>query len=170
MFDKLIDIIIQIWDNLKPVVFVLEYEEAVLFRFGKFHKAITPGWYFKIPFIDDYHPENVKDDTMSISPITITTLDNKTISIGCEFDFFISDVYLSLVETNDWRTNLFDICMGIMSDHLEDCNWEDIKKKVIKNQIEKRIAKRALEMGITVSNFNFTHKTITKSITLYKEL
>lgn len=170
MFDKLIDLLIQMWEHFKPLVFILQYEEGVLFRGGKFVRVLKPGVHFKIPFVDDYHQENVKGDTMNISPVSITTLDGKTISVGCEFDFIITDIKQALVETNDWRSNLHDICMGILSDHLEDCNWEDIKKKTIKNQISKRIEKRALEMGVTVGNFNFTDKSITKALTLYKGL
>jgi hypothetical protein len=120
--------------------------------------------------VDDYHSENVVGDTLNIKPVTITTLDSKTVSIGCEFDFYINNIYLAVVQTNDWRSNLHDICMGILSDHLEDCNWEDIKKKVVKNQIFKRIEKRALEMGVTISNFNFTDKSVTRALTLYKGL
>lgn len=170
MFDKLIDLLVQIWDHLKPIMFILQYEEGVLYRGGKFKKVIKPGWHFKIPFVDDIHTENVKGDTMNIIPLTITTLDAKTVSIGCEFDFYISDIFQALVMTNDWRSNLQDICKGILSDHLEDCNWDDIRKKIIKNQIFKRIEKRAAEMGVICSNFNFTDKSVTRALTLYKGL
>lgn len=170
LFGSIIAWIQSIWDHFKPLVFVLQYERGILFRFGKFIKVLDPGPHFKIPFIDDYHLENVKTDTLNIAPVSITTLDGKTISIGCEFDFTIDDIVLALVETNDWRSNLHDICLGIMSDHLEDCNWEDIKKKIVKNQISKRIEKRAAEMGVTLSNFNFTDKATTKALTLYKGL
>ncbi len=168
MFDKLIDLLISCWDHFKPILFILEYEEGVMYRGGKLLKSLEPGWHFKIPFIDDWHVENVKADTMNITPVTITTLDNKTITIGCEFDFYIEDIVLAVVQTNDWRSNLHDMCMGILSDHLEDCNWEDIKKKVVKNQIFKKIEKRALEMGVVASNFNFTEKTITRALALSK--
>lgn len=170
MLDRLIDLLVQLWDHFKPILFILEYEEGVLFRAGKFKKVLKPGWHPRIPFVDDYHLENVKGDTMNVVPVTITTLDNKTISIGCEFDFYIQDIKQAMVETNDWRSNLNDICKGILSDHLEDKNWEDIRKKVVKNQIFKRIEERALEMGVVIRNFNFTEKSITKALTLYKGL
>lgn len=170
MFDRLIDLIVQLWDHFKPIFFVLEYEEGVLYRAGKLIGPLKPGWHMRIPFVDDFHLENVKDDTMNITPVTITTLDNKTITIGCEFDFHIEDIVQAVVMTNDWRSNLHDICKGILSDHLEDCNWDDIKKKTVKNQIFKRIEKRALEMGVVADNFNFTDKTITRALALSKGL
>lgn len=170
MFDRFIDMIISVWDHFKPIIFILEYEEGVMFRAGSYLKPMKPGWHFRIPFVDDIHVENVKADTMNINAVTITTLDNKTITIGCEFDFFIADIHLAVVQTNDWRGNLHDICLGILSDHLEECNWDDIRKKVIKNQIFKKIQVRASEMGVVTNNFNFTEKSITRALTLHKGL
>jgi len=170
MLDKLIDLLITVWEHFKPIIFILHYEQGVLYRAGVFRKVLKHGWHLRIPFVDDFHAENVEDDTMNVVPVTITTLDNKTITIGCEFDFYIDDIVKAVVETNDWRTNLHDICRGILSDHLEDCNWEDIRKKTVKNQIFKRIEKRALEMGVIVNNFNFTDKTIARALALSKTL
>ena len=170
MLDKLIDLIIEVWDQSKPYVFILEYEEGVMFRAGRFLKILKPGWHLKIPFIDNVMEENVKSDTMEIPPINITTLDGKTISIGGEFNLAIDNIYLALVETNDWRSNLKEVCRGILSDHLEDCEWGDIKKKIVKNQISKRIEKRAEEMGIKINNFNYTDKVLTRALTLFKGL
>jgi len=168
IFGSLISWFQTMWDDAKFILFVLQYEEGVLYRRGKLIKSLSPGAHLKIPFIDTYHLENVKADTMNIIPVTVTTLDNKTIMIGCEFDFYIGDIIQAVVETNDWRSNLHDICMGVLSDHLEDCYWEDIKKKTVKNQIFKRIEKRALEMGVVVSNFNFTEKAITRALSISK--
>lgn len=169
-FGSIIAWLQSIWDHFKPILFILEYEEAVLYRAGNLKRVLKPGWHFKLPFIDDYHVENVKGDTMNVQPVTVTTLDGKTITIGCEFDFFIQDIVKATVMTNDWRTNLPDICKGILSDNLEECNWEDIRKKIIKTRIFKRIEERALDMGVVISNFNFTDKMITRALALTKGL
>lgn len=164
----IINFIISIWDYIKPYVVVLEYEEGVMFTFGKYTKTLKPGLHFKWFFAQTYHLENVKNDTFRVEDVNITTLDNKTISIGCEFDFTIEDIVKATVEQNEWRSNLKDICIGILSDHLEDCTWEDIKKKTVKNQIDKKIQKRALEMGVATSNFNFTNKAISRAFKIFK--
>lgn len=166
MFDKLIDVLINIWDDLKCVYFVYQYKNAVQFRAGKFLRICGPGWWLKVPFLDDYHVENVVSDTLSIEAITVTTLDGKTISIACEFDFKVVDLYKAIILTNEWRSNMQDICKGIMSDYLEDCEWNEIRKKVTKNAVEKRIKSRGEEMGIEVSNFNFTDKAISRILKL----
>lgn len=167
MFDRLINLIIELWNDFKPIIFVLEYKEGILMRKGRLLKIMKPGAHFKIPFLDDYHLENVKTDTMKIAEVNITTLDGHTAIVGCQFELRVVDMIKATIETNDWRTNLQDICQGILSDLLEEKNWEDIKKKTTKNAISKRIEARAEEMGITTSNFNFTDKVLTKAMRLY---
>lgn len=169
MFDKLIDLIITLWNDLKFIVFILHYKEGVLLRAGKFKKVLKPGWHFKVPFLDDYFTENVKLDTMQIQEVNITTLDGKTVTIGCEFELEITDIFTALIETNDWRSNLHDICQGILSDQLEDINWEDIRKKTTKNAIARKIETRASEMGIATSNFSFTNKATSRVFKLFNE-
>lgn len=166
MFAEVIQFIKDGWNDLKPVLFINQYENGVLLRAGKYNKVLLPGWWWKIPFVDSYHTENIMADTMDIPSVHITTLDNKTVSIGCEVEFKISDIHLAVIECNDWRTNVKDIVRGIISEHLEDCAWEDIKKKVVKNQISKKIEKRFSEMGVTLLYFNYTDKVLTKAITL----
>lgn len=167
MLDRLINLLISLWDNAKPIVFILAYKKGVMFRAGKYLKSLEPGWYFRIPFIDDYHQEFVMLDTMCTDVVNITTLDGKTASIAGEFDLSVYDVYKATVLTNDWRSNLMDIARGIISDELEDRNWEEICKKTTKNAIEKRIQKRATEMGVDISNFNFTDKSLSRAYKLF---
>lgn len=167
MFDKLVDLLITTWEHFKPIFFILEYEQGVVLRAGTFLKVVKPGWHLRIPFVDDYFTDNVTFDTIDIREVNVTTLDGKTLSVGCKLDIEISDIKLALVNTHDWRSNLIDICRGIISDHLEDCNWEDIRKKTVKNAIEKRIQKRAEEMGINVTNLFFTDKALSRVLKIF---
>ncbi len=168
MLDALFSWLREVWDSFKPIVFIYSYESAVVFRGGKFRRILKPdGWYLRIPFVDDIFTDNIALDTIAIKEVNVSTLDGKTITIGCEFDLRIADIYKALVLTHDWRSNLLDICRGIISDHIEEYDWNDLRKKTTKNAIEKKLQKRADELGIEVSNFNFTDKTIGRILTLF---
>jgi regulator of protease activity HflC (stomatin/prohibitin superfamily) len=167
MLDKLIDLLISIFNDFKPIIFVLQYKKGVMFRAGKYVKSLEPGWYWRIPFVDDYHLEYTMFDTMLIKEVNVTTMDGKSISVAAEFDLEVVNIYKASVLTNDWRSNLLDITRGILSDELEDRDWDEIRKKTTKNAIEKRIQKRAEEMGISVRNFNFTDKLISRAFKLF---
>lgn len=104
---------------------------------------------------------------MKIEDVNITTLDGKTATIGGEFDLIVSDIKKALNDTHEWKSNLQDISRGIISNELEDLNWDEIRKKTTKNAIERKIKTRALEMGITISNFSFTDKVLSRAIRLF---
>lgn len=167
MFKDIIDLIKDIYHDCKPIVFINQYYEAVVLRGGKYIKKWLPGWHWRIPFVDDYHTDNVMLDTMEIKEVNITTLDGKTSTNGCEFDLRIVDIEKALIDTNDWRSNLQHVARGILSSELEDRNWEDIRKKVTKTAISKKIQERADEMGIEINNFNFTDKALSRIYKLF---
>lgn len=165
--DKILNLLFEFIELIFPFVIVLQYEEAVLYRAGKYNKVLKPGFHLKIPFLDSYHKDIVTVDTMKIEDVTITTLDNKTATIGAEFDVSITDIVKAVNDTHEWKSNLQDISRGILSNELEDINWDEIRKKTTKNSIEKKIHKRGLEMGVTISNFNFTDKAISRAFKLF---
>jgi len=167
MVDKILNFLLNFLELALPFVVILQYEEAVLYRCGKFRKTLKGGFYLKIPFLDSFHKDIVTVDTMKIEDVTITTLDSKTATIGAEFDVVISDIVKALNDTHEWKSNLQDISRGILSNELEDINWDEIRKKTTKNAIEKKIYKRGLEMGVTISNFNFTDKSISRAFKLF---
>lgn len=169
MFDKLIEFILNIIEQVLPCYIIHQYEMGVEYRWGKFNRVVGPGFRWKIPFLDSYAKDNVVLDTMWIKEVNVTTLDGKTVTIGCEFDLEITDIYKAINDTNDWRDNMHDIARGILSDTLEDINWDDIRKKTTKNRIANRIRERALEMGISTSNFNFTDKAISRAYKLFND-
>jgi len=164
---ELLQWLISVWDDAKPIVFIKQYSQAVVYRAGKYVKNWGPGWHGRISFLDEYHEDNVMLDTMEIKEVNITTLDGKTSTNGCEFDLRIKDIKKALIDTNDWRSNLQAVARGVMSSELEDRNWDDIRKKTTKNAIEKEIQKRAHEMGIEIYNFNFTDKALTRAYKLF---
>jgi len=167
MLDKILEFLLNLIEQILPCYVIHAYEEAVFYRFGKVYSTKGPGLHWKIPFLDSYSKDTVTTDTMRIQDVNITTLDGKTATIGGEFDLVISDITKAINDTHDWRSNLQDISRGVLSDSLEDINWEDIRKKTTKNSIEKKIAKRALDMGITTTNFSFTDKVLSRSIKLF---
>lgn len=156
-------------DYLKPWVLIQQFEEGVLLRFGKFHSILKPGIHAKFPIADYHYSAIVTADTMKIDAVSITTLDNKTISVGAIVEFEISDIYKYLILTNDPRTNMHDICRGVISDLLEDTSWESIKKKTTLNAVTRRISKRCEEMGVNIRSVSFTDKSMAMVVKLFSD-
>jgi len=156
-------------DYIKPWVVVNGYEEAVILRWGKYHRTLKPGTYPKFPIADYALTEHVKPDTMEIPPITITTADGKPVSIGMIIHYDITNVEKFLIENNDSRSNMLQLGSAELSDHLEDIPWIDIKKKTTKNAVQRKIAPYFDAMGVRILDLKFKDKVEVRPYKLFTD-
>ncbi|MEO6303954.1 MAG: SPFH domain-containing protein [Bacteroidia bacterium] len=168
MLDKLLDIIILVWNSIVPVVIIKEYELGVRLRFGKLsHKILKPGLHLKIPLADYVLSDIITKDTLDIKEVNITTLDEKTITVGAVLEFNISDIIKHTIYTNTAKGNIHDICRGIIAHSLMDCSYQQCKdKKTLKN-ITKLVEKKCFEMGVTVLMLSFTDMTLSRVVKIF---
>lgn len=158
MLDKFIDLLISLFNDIKPIVFVLEYKKGVLFRAGRFLKILEPGWHFRIPFVDSVYMENVVNKTICIREVNITTKDGNSVSIAAKFNVKVDDIYKSSVITDDWRGNIVDVGRGIISKELVKYSWDEICNDHVDEKIGDMIKAEALRIGLKIWGFNFTDK------------
>ena len=162
--DKIIDLLKDIWHDIKPIIFIKEYEQGVILRAGKLIKSIDKGWHLRIPFIDEYYTAIVKVDTMVTHSVHITTTDDKTITAVPIVEFTINDIIKYLVDTNDTRSNLHDILRATVSDYLTDCTWEECKLKRTINAITRKVTEQCIPMGVSVSRVMLSDMCISRVI------
>ena len=169
MFEPIFQFLKDTWHEFKPVVFIDQYQAAVLLRKGLYRKILLPGVHFRIPFIDQIFITHTSIDTLSFGQVTLTTTDNKTISVDAMIRYRIIDPKKNLIDTDEWKSNAKDFGRGTISEYLEDCNWEDIKLKKTKNQITKRIQANCDSMGVEVLDFMFTDKCLTTAVKVFAD-
>jgi modulator of FtsH protease HflK len=167
MLEFLKEIIIATYGSLKFWYQVDHWEQAVLLKWGKYNKTLSPGRYWKWPIRDYGLSTNVKPDTVEIDAISITTLDRKTISIGIMVPFQVKDVKLFLVEHNDSLSNFVDICKGELSDLIEDTTWDDIRKKSTRTILKNKIKPHAEALGLQIGDVKFTEKCEVRSFKIF---
>lgn len=52
-----------------------QYERAIVYRFGKFHRVAQPGWNLMIPFIDKFVKYDLRTEAVDIPPQEVITKD-----------------------------------------------------------------------------------------------
>lgn len=145
-------------DYIKPWVRVDEWQEAVIMRWGKYHRTLSKGPHPKWPIAEFHMLVDIKPNTLVVEPVAITTLDGKTIAAGLMIHFFISDSKAYQVDNNESESNMRDIAKAELSDLLEDLNWADTKKKTTKNALQRALIPKFKDMGVTILDLKFTHK------------
>lgn len=162
--DKIIDLIKEIWNFMKPIIFINEYEKGVVLRAGKFNRAIEKGWHLRVPFLDDYHTVIYTLNTMRTTAVHITTTDDKTITAVPILEYTVGDAYAYLIATNDAPSNVHDILRAAISDYLTDCTWEECKLKRTINAITRKVTEQCLPMGVEVTRVMLSDMCISRVI------
>jgi regulator of protease activity HflC (stomatin/prohibitin superfamily) len=167
---RIFEWIAEIWrDYLSPVLVLRCYEGGVLLRLGTYRKNLKEGINFKIPLIDEVHFVITTIDTFHISPVDITTMDNKQVSVEPIIKFDIVDPKKYLVDVNEAAGNIHDIARGVIADYLTDCTWDEIKKKSTLTAIKIALKKECDDMGINIYKVYFGRIVTTKMYTIFKD-
>ena len=66
----------------KTIIIVAERENVIIERLGKFHKTLTPGIYFLIPFFDNAaYKQEIREQVLDIPSQSVITKDNIQVEI-----------------------------------------------------------------------------------------
>ena len=167
---KILEWLAQIWSqHLSPFIILSDYEEGVTLRMGRYHKNLVKGINFKMPLMDYTMTIIVTKDTYHVANVNVTTLDGKTISVGCIVEFEITDVRKFFLDVNEAFGNAHDITRGVLADYLSDCDWVDVKKKTTLTQIKNKLKPQMEAMGITITQVMFGDIVQSRVFTLFKE-
>jgi len=167
MLDKLIDLIIQIWDVLFPIVKIYDYEQAVVMRNGKFLKIWTAGRHYKIPYFDDVLNHHVSTTTIALSPQSLTTKDGQSIVVKGMIKYKVTDIHAFLILVNDAKDAMVDSTMGIIRETVNERDWVEVQTGKIDGLISSRVTKAMKEYGIAVEKVTLTDMAIMKSFRLF---
>ncbi len=114
-----------------------EYERAVVFRLGKFHKVKGPGLILLIPFIDKIERVDMRVLTINVERQEVITKDNVTVNVDAIVFFRVVDAEKSIIqverymEATTWlaQTTLRSIVGQVELDELL-AEREKINKKI----------------------------------------
>lgn len=167
MFEKLIDVILQFIDNIKPWVVVPIYDCGVRLRWGLNKGVLNPGFHWKIPFADEILTHMVKTTTINLSEQTITTKDWKGIVVKGVIKYEVDDVEKLLLEVNDPIDAISDMAKGLIRTAFISSDWKDCNNDIVANEITKKVRAEAKKWGIAVKEVTLTDLGEMKSFRLF---
>lgn len=153
MFDKLIDFLINLGQDILPFTIVNEWEKGVFLRFGRYKSTVEPGLNWKIPFFDKIWTHEVITKTVHLKPQTLTTLDDKSIVLTTIVRYHVYDVrkfLLSVMHANDV---LIDTTQGIIRDIVEYTKWSELDD--LTNMVTPEVKEEVEKWGIIVEAVKF---------------
>jgi membrane protease subunit HflK len=169
MFDKLIELISQFGQQLLPFLIVLQTDNGVRLRFGKFRGVLSPGWHWKIPFVDEIITHTIVWTTLSLSSQSLTTLDGKDIVVKGVIKYRIASIQIFSLEVWDAVDALSDMTQGIIFDIVKSKTWEECQTENMKTLITKKAKKEAERWGIEVETVTLSDLAKIRSIRLLND-
>ncbi len=167
MLEKLIDVLIEIYDSLKPFVVIPEYDKGIRLRLGRNRGVLEPGFHWKIPFADDILTHMVKTTTINLSEQTITTKDWRSIVVKAVIKYEVRDIEKLLLEVNDPVSAISDMAKGIIRNTFILKDWADCNNDTASNEIGKEVKKESLKWGISVKEVTLTDLGEMRSFRLF---
>jgi regulator of protease activity HflC (stomatin/prohibitin superfamily) len=156
MFDKLIDLLTQWWLEISPAIIIRDYEEAVLLRLGKYRKNLYPGFYFKIPIVDEVIVQHVVVTTLSLSAQSLYTKDKQNIVVKGVIKYKIADVKTFLLEVFDAQDAIADMSQSIIKNVIMSMTLDECTDVELDNILTKKMRVEAKKWGVEIQQVTLT--------------
>jgi regulator of protease activity HflC (stomatin/prohibitin superfamily) len=157
VFDKLIDILREVWSELIPVEVVPPYNGGVQLRMGRVLRVLDGGkWYWKIPFADHMITEHVVPRTERLTGLATTTSDSKAIGFDAVITYRITDVQKALLDVYDLKDAIADSCAGIIGTELSNRTWNAIIHGDTVDELTAACRKRGWKWGVEIQLVQLT--------------
>lgn len=169
MFDKLIDFLLNFLYDILPVFFVKQYDNGVVLRAGKFHRVVTPGPVFKIPFIDKVETQTIVTTTLSVPTQSVITKDKKQLVVKAVVKYKISDVQLFMLTVYDAQDAIADTTQAIIKAQVATKEFDECSDNEFDNTITKKLRNEVKHWGIEIEKVTLTDIGQIKSLRLFNE-
>jgi regulator of protease activity HflC (stomatin/prohibitin superfamily) len=153
MFDKLIDLVVTFIHDILPFKIVDQWEAGVHLKTGRFHRVVSPGLNWKIPFFDKIWVTPIITQTVNLTPQTLTTLDERSVVLTSIVRYHIVNVHSFLLTVMHANDVLVDTTQGIIRDIVETTNWEDLVD--LTNIVTPEVNNEVAKWGIVVEAVKF---------------
>jgi len=119
-------------------VIVSPWERGVRVRMGKHMREMMPGVHLRVPFIDRFYRQSIRRRSVLIPAMTLTTSDEKTITVGAFFWYEIQNIIALYDTLHDAHDTIESEVSGLMSRYVvshthAECQAEKLSAYVIEN-------------------------------------
>ncbi len=136
-----------------------EYERAVIFRLGRFHRVKGPGIILLIPFIDRPVKVSLRVITMDVPPQDVITKDNVSVKVNAVIYFRVVDSNKAIINVEDYLYATSQISQTTLRSVLGEAELDELlsSREKINMKLQKIIDEQTDPWGIKVSTVEVKH-------------
>lgn len=166
MFEWLKDLLASGGTLLSPVCMVRAWQGGVILRYGRWHRTMTPGYYWKIPFFEDYVLTETCDTTERLQPQSLMTKDDVSVVVSSIVKYAIRDVQKYVCDVYDQKDVLADTTMGAIARAVRDHTYEELQQGEVEKDALTAAKRGAGKYGFEVIQLTLTDRARAKSLRL----
>lgn len=141
------------WILGKLVFEFKEYERGVVFRFGKYHRMVGPGWIFILPLVETFAKYDLRAETVDVAPQEVITKDAVKLLIDAVIYLKVVDpVKAELVVEQDYRKAIEEHVKGRIRNVVGNLELQDLYAKIseINEQLKKETHDLTKQWGVEI--------------------
>lgn len=166
--DRLVQFVIDFAQFFIFWVVIDEYERGVMLRLGKYQRNLEPGFHWRYPCgIDLAMVDNVVTRTTDLTAQSLTTKDNKTVSVRVVVTSNIRDIKKALLEVEGMDHALTDSCAAAVGDYVQGLTWDELRSSLSSDSLTKLCRKNAWRYGVEIERVQLADLSISRVIRLH---
>ena len=117
---------------------VWQYQQGVLFRFGKFRGIRGPGLNFILPYVDRLVKVDMRVETLVVEPQEVITRDNVTTQVDAVVYFRVVNAHDAIIKVQDFALATGQIALTTLRSVLGQSDLDELLAH--RNRINERLA------------------------------
>jgi len=168
VFNKIFDLIVDIWYWLIPFEVVDEFDEGVVLRWGVFNRKVVGGFRWMWPFgIEELLSDTVVRTTSYLEVQSLTSKDGKAVNLSPILIYKIGNIKRWLLEVDDAEDALHDVTYGILDEMVSMTKFEYILKPEFMEEVTALVQDEAVRWGARVEAVKLSDRVNSRSMRLW---
>jgi len=149
---------------------LVDYERAIIYRFGKVNRVGGPGWAFILPFIESYNLVDLRTVTLDVPKQDVVTSDGIELSVDAVIYIKIKkdkqSVVNSVIEVQNFKEASKLFVISAIRDIVGSMTLSDVISniEIINAQVKENLEKISKEWGLSVESVEIKDVQIPKVV------
>lgn len=166
MFDWIKDLLSATGSLLLPVVICHAWQGGVILRWGRWHRTISPGYYAKIPLVEDVVLFEKCETTMRLPAQSLTTKDDVAVVVSSIVKYEIKNAQKYVCDVWDQKDVLADVTAGAIAGWVQENTYAELMSGEPEKKVLTKVKWGVGKYGFEVNQLTFTDKIKARSLRL----
>jgi regulator of protease activity HflC (stomatin/prohibitin superfamily) len=169
MFERLLDALVKGWHWLRPFFIVRAGDRCVVLRFGRAHRELIPGFYWKWPLVEEPVDVTACISTIRLPAQSLTTKDDVQVTLAAIVKYEIVSAMPYVTDIWDQHDVLADVTMGAIRRTTAQAEYSALVANPPEQEVLVSVRKEVNRYGFKVHAITFTTFTRARPLMLLNQ-